>query len=365
MKLVIAAGGTGGHIFPALAVARALRERIRDVSLLWIGTSRSRERELCEKNGIRLRVIDVTGLRGKADIKAARALWSFVREVARLRAFFGGNRYDAVLAFGGYVSAPVLTAARMCSIPYFLHEQNTVMGKVNRFFARRAECTFLSFPLAAGPGRSITTLLTGMPVKKNNSTYDSFHYPQGFDRSKKCVLISGGSQGAASMNRCLIEPVKRLLAEDIQVVWQTGTPTFEEVRAAMARFANAFVFDSLDDLYPYYAAAKLVVCRAGSSTLNEAAYFGLPCVMIPLPWSADNHQWMNAGLVEGQGWGVRVAQDNGCGTAVVESVRKLLADSAAYERLCRRALDHNPENAAEKIVTAIIDMLGINNAPVS
>ncbi|HAJ78294.1 MAG TPA: undecaprenyldiphospho-muramoylpentapeptide beta-N-acetylglucosaminyltransferase, partial [Fibrobacteres bacterium] len=130
--IVVAAGGTGGHIFPALAVALQLRRERGNISLLWAGTTRSREVELCKKNNIPLVLLDVTGIERKLSIKAVSAALNFVREFLRIRSLFAKNRPRAVIAFGGYVCAPVLAAARILGIPYFIHEQNTVAGLVNR-----------------------------------------------------------------------------------------------------------------------------------------------------------------------------------------------------------------------------------------
>jgi UDP-N-acetylglucosamine--N-acetylmuramyl-(pentapeptide) pyrophosphoryl-undecaprenol N-acetylglucosamine transferase len=361
MRIVIAAGGTGGHIFPALAVALELREQRRDASILWIGTSRSREQELCLRHGIELRMLDVSGINRLFSFGTVKSIAAFVREVNKMRRMFKKDQCDAILAFGGYVSAPVLTAARMRSIPYFLHEQNSVIGRVNRFFAGGAEQVFLSFPLASGRQVKTGTLLAGMPVKKSEQSYSGFKYPDNFDVDSKGILVSGGSQGAASMNKGLLEPMKKLAMEGRRIVWQTGTATYGLVRDAMAQFRNVYVFESMDDMYPYYAKSSIVIGRAGSSTLNEAAYFGLPCVMVPLPWAADNHQWANAGFVESQGWGIRIAQENGFGEKVVAAVSGILGDLGRYDKMCGKALDHSPAHAAGDIVSAIMKRL-VDNA---
>ncbi|MBD3390644.1 MAG: hypothetical protein GF418_01370 [Chitinivibrionales bacterium] len=355
MRVAIAAGGTGGHIFPALAVALEFRRWVPRVELFWIGTSRNREQELCDKNGIPLRILDVRGIRREISSEAVTALFSFAREIGDMKSFLRDNGIDAVVAFGGYVSAPVLAAARMRSTPYFLQEQNTVPGLVNRLFAGGAACTFLGFPLVHKRRLKGATRITGTPVRRINGTYADFAYPAGFDKTQKTVLISGGSQGADSMNRHLLEPAARLLEHDIQLVWQTGAASCADVKSALAGFPNAFVMESVDDLYPYYAAASVVVCRAGASTINEVAYFGLPCVMIPLPWASENHQWHNAGLVEGQGRGVRIAQEDGCGDEAVDAILYMLSDRQSYERMCRMALDNSPVNAAAQVVSGVLE----------
>ena len=353
-NIVITAGGTGGHIFPALAVALEFRKMYNDVSLLWIGTTRNREVELCEKNGIPIVLLDVAGIDRRFTIKNIRALLNFVLEFFRMRALFKKKNPDAVIAFGGYVCAPVLAAARMCSIPYFIHEQNTVAGIVNRMFASKARRVFAGFPIAGSKGLAGLVTITGTPVRSNTSTYETFGYPFGFDKTKKTILICGGSQGAQSMNICLIDAVTTWLSQGFQVMWQTGLPGYEDVARKMRGATGLFVFQTINDLYPYYAAADVVVGRAGASTISEIAYFGLPCVLIPLPWATENHQWMNAGVVEMQGWGIRVRQDKQCGANTALAVQRILTDAAVNESMSRKSLDHAPTNAAATIVKTMI-----------
>ncbi|MFP4416806.1 MAG: undecaprenyldiphospho-muramoylpentapeptide beta-N-acetylglucosaminyltransferase [Chitinispirillaceae bacterium] len=357
-KIVIAAGGTGGHIFPALAVAMECRRRKHSFSLLWIGTSRSRERELCEKYDIPLEIVDVQGIRRSVSPKNVHAIFAFVNSVRRMNLLFKKQRPDAVIAFGGYVSAPVLAAAKLRKIPFFLQEQNTVPGLVIRMFSKGARMVFLGFPVAEEWSIKGNTMITGTPVRPIEGTYADFEYPQGFDRQKRCILICGGSQGAASMNTCLIQAVKNINDKGWQVVWQTGTTSYKPICKEMGDRPGVFVFDTIDDLYPYYARAKVVIGRSGASTLNEIAFFGLPCVLIPLPWAAENHQWVNAGYVESQGWGYRIAQSEECGKTVEETVMRILGDSELHETMCRKALNYTPASAASDIVDTISDTVG-------
>jgi UDP-N-acetylglucosamine--N-acetylmuramyl-(pentapeptide) pyrophosphoryl-undecaprenol N-acetylglucosamine transferase len=353
--IVIAAGGTGGHVFPALSVALELRARKQAaLSLVWIGSTRYRERELCEHHGIPLLQLDVQGIARKISPRAILAMTSFAAATFTVRARFRAERPDAVLAFGGYVCAPVLAAARLSAIPYFLQEQNAVPGLVTRFFANAAVCTFLGFPIAGSRRLKGETVLTRTPVRRVAGTYEDFAYPEGFRRGEPTILICGGSQGAASMNTELIAPVKTMLDTGFQVVWQTGTVSYDEVNAAVGSHENAFVFDLLPDLYPYYAAAKLVIGRAGSSTMNEIAYFGRPCILIPLPWSAENHQWWNAGFGEEGGWAVRVDQNERCGETVLAHTLEIMTNDTRYEKMSRYAIDHTPANAAGDIAARVL-----------
>jgi UDP-N-acetylglucosamine--N-acetylmuramyl-(pentapeptide) pyrophosphoryl-undecaprenol N-acetylglucosamine transferase len=357
--IVIAAGGTGGHIFPALSVALELRRQVPGVSLEWIGTSRSREVELCRRNDIPITVLDVQGIKRALSLSALRAVAGFVKALAAMLSHFATERPRAVCAFGGYVCAPVLAAAALRMVPWFLHEQNTVPGLVNRLFSRWARRAFLGFPHAGRRKLSGRTVLTGTPVRRGDDSYAGFAYPEGFDRRKKTVLICGGSQGAASMNERCVEPVKAWRRKDITVLWQTGAVSHAAIKNTFADDGGVFVFETLDDLYPYYAVSKLVVGRAGASTIAEAAYFGLPCVLIPLPWAAENHQWVNAGVVQAQGWGIRVEQDDDCGANLEKAVAQLLTDEKMYNAMSMKALDNSPADAAANIVSAIVKELSL------
>jgi UDP-N-acetylglucosamine--N-acetylmuramyl-(pentapeptide) pyrophosphoryl-undecaprenol N-acetylglucosamine transferase len=363
-KIVITAGGTGGHIFPALSVAQVFARRYTNVSLLWIGTYRSREVELCKKNNIPIMILDVIGITRRlsitAVISAVIAVVTFVRAVVSVMCQFRRDRPNAVIAFGGYVCAPVLAAAVLKKIPIYLQEQNTVAGLVNRLFLRYCRKMFLGFPLVGNAPITAATEVTGTPVRTGVTSYDHFPYPTGLDRTKKTVLISGGSQGAKSMNDCLVEVVGKWAAEGgLQVIWQTGVPSYENTSSKFKERKTVLVFATIDDLYPYYAVSKLVICRAGASTLAEVSFFGLPCVMIPLPWAAENHQWMNAGLVESQGWGIRVAQDGQCGQNIEKAVGAILSDEKKQNAMSMKALDNSPAEAAEKIAAGVAKDLGL------
>lgn len=353
MKVIIAAGGTGGHIFPALSVALEWRRQNPDVELLWVGTTRNRERELCKEHGIRIVTISVRGFDRKPNLKALQAAAAFGRSVMRMSSLIRREKPDAILAFGGYVSAPVLMAARLGTTPFYMHEQNTVPGMVTRMFSNAAKCTFLGFPLSDKwelRGRSV---VVGTPVRRVRGPYHDSDYPAELDRSKKTILISGGSQGSLTVSRQLVEPVQRWLQKGLQVVWHTGEAGYEEIKVKVADMPGAFLFSTIPNLYPYYALARVVVGRAGASTLAEISYFGLPCVVVPLPWASENHQWTNAGLAEGQGWAVRVAQDEQCGANVEQAVNRILEDDAAHEKMSQKALDHTPDGAASVIVESI------------
>ncbi len=357
MKILIAAGGTGGHIFPALATVQELQRCIPDVSPIWIGTTRNREQELCEKNNIPIKILKVAGITRSLNLSNGAALIKFVAAIFIMKKIINKEKPKAILAFGGYVCAPVLMAARLNKIPYFLQEQNSVPGLVNRLFSSKAQCSFLGFPLDGNFKLKGDLKITGTPVRSVSVPFTDFPYPKEYQKGQPTVFICGGSQGAVSMNDCLIDTVHKITEKGIQVIWQTGTVSFKKIIKEFNKNKQVMIFDSIEDMYPFYAITDLLICRAGASTLNEAAYFGLPAVMIPLPWSAENHQWLNAGFVVNKGWGIRIAQNSECGNRVTAEVLRLLANKEGYEKMRQKALDSSPVDAASTIVSTIQKVL--------
>jgi UDP-N-acetylglucosamine--N-acetylmuramyl-(pentapeptide) pyrophosphoryl-undecaprenol N-acetylglucosamine transferase len=229
---------------------------------------------------------------------------------------------------------------------------------VNRVFATHSRKFFAGLPMVAG--KKINGYeTTGTPVRERQQSYERFVYPSGFETTKKTILICGGSQGARSMNECLKESVPQWASKGYQVIWQTGEAGYHDVVVWRQSSKNILVFPTIDDLYPFYAIASLVVGRAGASTIAEIAYFGLPCVLIPLPWAADNHQWTNAGVVEEQGWGIRVKQDDLCHANVDASVMRIVNDSKTRETMKTQALAHSPADAAKTIVRKVMDAIAV------
>ncbi len=358
--ICISAGASGGHIFPALAVALELKKTDVPVSLQWIGTTRSREKELCRRNNISFSALRIQGMPTRPNPVAyvIRGI-QFVYAVVTMIRTIIKRRPTCILSFGGYVCAPVLCAGLVCKVPFYIQEQNTVAGKVNRLFSRWAACSFLGFEEAHPPRILGIKKVTGNPVRAT-AMAEQTGLPSQLDPHKRTLFICGGSQGALSMNLLLVEAMQRLMVDErLQLVWQTGTASYERIRDAFESRNDAFVLESIDDMYPFYESATLLIARAGAMTIAEAGYFNLPMVLIPLPWATDNHQWENAQRVQQQGWGVRVAQNDNTGVEVEQHVRKLLDDASYYERVTANAKANAQRNAAETIVTHIRKSHGI------
>ena len=342
-RLVIAAGGTGGHVFPALAVAQALARQ--GVIVEWVGSNRGLEaRVVRDQAGFPLTELTVQGLRGRGlagllglPIGLMRSLIDCWRVLARVRP-------GLVLVFGGYVSFPVGLAARLQGRPLWVHEQNAVMGTANRWLARLAQRVLTSFPktqhapasavCVGNPVREALTALPPAPVR-----------PMGEGQPLR-LLVLGGSLGARALNQALPSVVAGLQPTWPQglAVWhQTGTAEEAAVREAYA--AQSVVPQSLrvaafiDDMAAAYRWADLVVCRAGASTVAELAAVGLPAVFVPLPHAIDDHQTANAQALVEAGAALLVAQTDRLADALSVSLSSLTAQRLRSMGEATQALD--------------------------
>ncbi|MFZ9313726.1 MAG: undecaprenyldiphospho-muramoylpentapeptide beta-N-acetylglucosaminyltransferase [Burkholderiaceae bacterium] len=329
-RLVIAAGGTGGHVFPALAVAQALQRQ--GVVVEWVGSNRGLEaRVVRDQAGFALTELTVQGLRGRGlagllglPLGLMRSLIDCWRVLARVRP-------GLVLVFGGYVSFPVGLAARLQGRPLWVHEQNAVMGTANRWLARLAERVFTSFPVTQHAPAS--AVCVGNPVRESLTDLPPASARPMGEAQPLRLLVLGGSLGARALNHALplvVSDLQRRWPGGLAVWHQTGTAEEAAVRQAYAAQpvapqplrVNAFI----DDMASAYQWADLVVCRAGASTVAELATVGLPAIFVPLPNAIDDHQTANARALVQAGAALLVAQTDRLADALSVSLSGLTAE---------------------------------------
>ncbi len=349
--LLLCGGGTGGHVFPGIAVAEELRRQEPGCRLLFAVAGREFELDLLRRNGLEAAVVPSAPVKGRSVADRVRALftvWRGVRVAQRLLARF---RPDVVFGLGGYAAVPVMLAARLRRLPCCLHEQNALPGLANRLLGRLAERIFLSLPDEEGCFPPAKVVLTGNPVRRAIVEAGSATAAPDGERPPR-LLVLGGSQGARRVNELVVdglEAVVNRLPPGLEIAHQTGPHDEERVRAAYRRLGiNAEVRAFFDDMAALYRRADLVVARAGATTLAELAVTGRPAVLIPYPHAADDHQAKNAEIFVGRG-AARMLREEGL--AAVKLGRELVALLADRPLLCRmgeaaRALGR-PEAAAE------------------
>lgn len=336
MKVIIAAGGTAGHIVPALALARTLRSRGADVTV--VGTPDGQESRLVPEAGFAFMGVEARPLPRSSLISWPAALATTARAVVAARSAISGA--DAVVGMGGYASVPVGLAAALTGVPLVIHEQNSVAGLANRLLSRRAAIVALSFESSrAGFGPRVPVRLVGNPVReavldvagRRRSAPDAIRAEAaaelGLDPQAPIVVVFGGSQGARTINRAALAAAPRL-PSTTQLLLIAGRDKYEDVASEASGLTGVRVVAYLDRMELAYAVADVVVARAGATTCSELAVCGIPSVLVPYPHATDDHQLGNARELEVAGAASIVMDDRLDGAVFAERVGRLLADDA-------------------------------------
>jgi UDP-N-acetylglucosamine--N-acetylmuramyl-(pentapeptide) pyrophosphoryl-undecaprenol N-acetylglucosamine transferase len=304
--VLIMAGGTGGHVFPALAVAKVLRAR--GVAVVWLGVPGSMESRLVPAQGFPIEWVRVAGIRGKGALTWALAPLRIAAAVTQAIGVLRRVRPRSVLGAGGYVSGPGGIAAWLMRIPLLIHEQNAIAGMTNRWLARLATEVLEAFPGSFGPHVHANTI--GNPVRDDIAALPSPEQRFAGRDARARLLVFGGSQGAQRLNAVLPLALARLSAESRpQVIHQTGERGLSSTRAAYVQEkVEAEVLPFIEDMAKTYAWADLAVCRAGAMTVAELQAAGLGAIFVPLPIATDDHQTKNAAVMVGAG-AARIIQE--------------------------------------------------------
>ncbi len=345
MKLVIAGGGTGGHLFPGLAVAQGVLDRGGEV--LFVGCGRKIEALALAKVPFAVETIKAEGVLGRPLWAKAKAVvklgWAVRRALNILRAF----RPQGVLGVGGYASVPVLLAARLLRVPCAIHEQNSIPGMANKFLSRIAARVFVSFAEAKRYFPAQKVVHTGNPVRRE-LLRPSLREHQGLG-----LLITGGSQGARTLNKLMLEIIPRLKRDfpELFVIHQTGFADLQEVTKAYIQHGiKAQVLAFIEDMAWAYAQADLVVCRAGATTIAELCALGKPAVYIPFPYATHGHQERNAAVVVARGAGVMFREQGLTPEQLYQTVAELLADTERRRQMAQAARKLFPEHPVDIIL---------------
>ncbi len=347
--VLIMAGGTGGHIFPGIAVARELAAR--GVPVVWLGSAHGLENELVPKSGIALETIEVSGVRGKGAAALLAAPFRIVRAIAEALAIVRRLRPRAALAFGGFASGPGGIAVWLARRPLIVHEQNRVPGYTNRTLARFARRVLAGFPDAFA--RDVEA--TGNPVRVEIAAIASPAHRLASRAGPVRVLVLGGSQGARSLNRAM-PAVLRALPADLAVTvrHQAGRASLDATIAAYAGDPRVKIEPFIDDMAAAYTDADLVVCRAGALTLAELCAAGVASVLVPFPAAVDDHQTRNADYLVEHDAAIRIRDDADLTTNLTAALSRLMRDRARLVAMASAARGLARPDAASRIADACL-----------
>lgn len=355
LKLLIAGGGTGGHLFPGIAVAREWARRNKDNEVLFVTGRRKIESDILDRAGFSQVSIPVEGIKGRGWRNKAVTLFrlpgSLVQSLSIIREF----RPDIVLGVGGYSAGPVCLASRILGVPTAIHEQNSYPGVTNRLLSRIAHRVLISFEESRIFLKSRHIFLTGNPVRPELLEVTP---GEGTGRHPFRLLVMGGSQGARFINRTLIDALEFLKETGLpEVLHQTGNLDYREVlELYRARGLKADVQPFLEDMKEAYAWADLVVNRAGASSVSELAALGKPSILIPYPFASNNHQEVNAGLLARQGGAVMVLEKDLDGQRLAGLIRKYMTCPEALHLMGEKARALGRPEATGRIVDQLMEM---------
>jgi len=352
-RFLMMAGGTGGHVFPALATARALQELGHEV--YWLGSAGGMEERLISDTGIPLSLIHVSGLRGKGKIALLAAPFRLLRALGEAFTVVRKIKPDCVVGMGGFVTGPGGMAARICRIPLVIHEQNAIAGMTNRILARFADTVLEAFP--GSFEEKVITRCTGNPVRKDLAALASPEERLAKREGALRVLVIGGSLGAQVFNEQVPEALA-LMASDVrpEVRHQCGERHAEAARAAYeAHGVDASVEPFIKDMAEAYGWADMVVCRSGALTVSELCVAGVGAILVPFPHAVDDHQTMNGQQMVKARAAVMIPQSKLTPQALAESLRDLSKDRSRVLNMAVAAKSLARPDATERVVNYCLE----------
>lgn len=348
MRLLLAGGGTGGHLFPAVALAQSLLQQDGENAVQFVGTEKGLEATMLPKLGLPLATVDMAGVVGRGWRGKLEMIPRLVKSMSQAKNILKSFQPDIVIGVGGYSSVPVLLTAKLRGIPYVIHEQNAIPGLSNKLLGKWAKKVFISIVGSGGAFDQRKTILTGNPLRSGLEDVAKTLPQDGK------LLIFGGSRGAQAINQAVVKmlPLLKEWPGCPQILHQTGDAELEAVRQAYrkAGFDPAQVVPFIDDMATAYAEAKLVVCRAGATTLAELAVCSRPAVLIPFPYAAGDHQTANAKKLAEADAARLLPQDELTAEKLATMIQQLLSDVVKLQQIADNSRKLSQPGAAQKIL---------------
>ncbi len=353
MKVVFTTGGTGGHIYPAIALAKRLKKVETDADISFIGTSNHMEKAIVEATEFDFYGYELSsGLKGKLD--KFKQILQLVFATLKVYFKFLFNRPNLVIGFGAYVTAPALLAAKFLKIPIMLHEQNSSMGRVNEMFYKTAKDVVVCYPSLLEKYPSEKVKLLGNPrasevkdFQKNTDQYLEF----GLLKNKLTILIVMGSQGSETVNDTMFELLPMFNEENFQVIYVTGAKHYDLYTDALTK--NNVVVKPFVNQGDLLASVDLVIARGGATTAAEICALGVPSIIIPSPFVANNHQYINALQLEEVGATTIIKEENLNAKILLEEIRAIINDKEKIKSMKKAALSLSTPNASDDIIELI------------
>ncbi|MES1216983.1 MAG: undecaprenyldiphospho-muramoylpentapeptide beta-N-acetylglucosaminyltransferase [Bacteroidota bacterium] len=359
-KVIIAGGGTGGHIFPAIAIANALKKKDPAIEILFVGAKGKMEMEKVPQAGYKIEGLDIAGFNRSSLIKNIGLPFKLVKSFFQVRSIVKSFKPDGVIGVGGYSSFPVLRFAQAKRIPTFIHESNSFAGKSNILLGKKATKIFVATDGMEKFFPAEKIMITGNPVRESIShsvvtRNDGIKFFS-LGENKKTVFVVGGSLGAKSINEAVASHLDDLLENGLQLIWQTGKPFAEKAKEKIKGKSGVWANDFITKMEYAYAAADMVIARAGAMTVSELCVVKKPVLFVPYPFAAEDHQTVNAKTLVNKNAALMVKDDEAVSKAV-PMIIELSKDENRQNELKKNIGALAVINADEVIAEKIIDLI--------
>jgi UDP-N-acetylglucosamine--N-acetylmuramyl-(pentapeptide) pyrophosphoryl-undecaprenol N-acetylglucosamine transferase len=366
MKVLIAGGGTGGHIYPAIAIANKIKEEVNHADILFVGTKKGLESQIVPNAGYRLKTITVSGFRRSLSIDTLKSVRDLIIGIRDAIKIIGDFKPDLVIGTGGYVCGPVVFIAALLNIKTVIHEQNVIPGVTNKILSKFVKRIFVSFEESNqyfnNPQK---VLVTGNPVRKDFMDVDKKKCRDslGIPKDHLVVMAFGGSRGAEKINETMIEVLKKFNGrKGISMIHVTGDRHYDRVTKALSKDGlsmekNIIVKKYIYDMSKYMGACDLVICRSGAITLAELTTMGLPSILIPSPYVANNHQEYNARVLEKNGAAILLSEKELSTASVSDLINLFLNHKVQLKEMGYKSKQLAKPNATDCIYANIINLL--------
>lgn len=360
VKIIMAGGGTGGHIFPAIAIANAIKKMEPDAEILFVGAKGKMEMEKVPQAGYGIKGLDIAGFNRSSLIKNIGLPLKLVKSFIQVRTIINQFKPDAVIGVGGYSSFPVLRFAQGKGIPTFIHESNSFAGKSNILLGKKANKVFVASDGMEKFFPADKLMITGNPVRASisQSTVAKEEGLKffGLDPLKKTVLVVGGSLGAKSINEAVDTGIDEFANNNLQLIWQTGKPYAAQGKTRANGKANVWVNEFIMQMEQAYAAADVVISRAGAMAIAEICLIAKPAVFVPFPFAAEDHQTVNAQHLVSKNAGLMV-KDGEAKDKLVNTILALAKDEVKQAELKQNIAKLGVADADTRIANEILKLI--------
>lgn len=369
MKVLLSGGGTGGHVYPAIAIANKIKEENPDAEIVFVGTEKGIESEIVPKYGYELRTVTVQGFKRKIDFDNVKRVFKLFKGLEQSRRIVKKFKPDVVIGTGGYVSGPVLFNASMGKVPAIIHEQNSFPGVTNKILAKMVTKVLTSFEDShvRFPEETRNKLvLTGNPVRKEIliSKKSNSRRKLGIQEDKKMVLCYGGSGGSRKINDSMKVVIRNLVNEDVAFIYATGKNFYDGFMSDISDLQlkpYQKVVPYLEDMASALAACDIVIGSAGAISLAEITALGKPSIIIPKAYTAENHQEYNAKSIESKGAGIAILEKNLTAETLNDTVFKLLGDRDLLIDMSNASKEIGKPEAIDIIYKEVMEVYNSNN----